>query len=424
MQLGQDWLARQHPDDAMLLHCIDTAFLLHPPTRIGIAVSGGGDSVALLHLFHRWTQVSGVPIEAVTVDHGLRDAAVEEAAWVADLCARLGVAHTTLRWNEAPRGNVMAAARAARYRLIADWAGARGIGGVALGHTADDIAETFLMRLSRKAGLDGLAAMEARFERHDVQWTRPLWQQGRADLRTYLDRQGQDWLEDPTNADPGYDRTRAREVLAALGPLGIDAAGLTGTAHALFMARSALEHYTHQEARTHVTEDRGDLLIRRHAAPPFPPEIERRLLRKALHWVGGGAYPPRESALINLEAALALHGPRHTAAGCLVSEEAGPVWRISREPAAVAGLACPTTQVWDGRWRLDGPHAPGLEIRALGTALSDIDGWRDTGLPRRSLLASPSVWDGETLISAPLAGWENGWRARIVTSFGTFLVSH
>jgi tRNA(Ile)-lysidine synthase len=423
MRLDPDWL-REQGADAFLLSAVDTCLPGDRAARLGVAVSGGGDSVALLHLAWRRAQHLGQGLEAVTLDHGLRPESAAEARAVADLCTRLGVRQTTLEWTGARGGNTMAAARDARYRLIADWAKDQDIRAVLLGHTADDLAETFLMRLGRKAGLDGLAAMDQTFRRQGMTWSRPLLQQDRAALRAYLRRNAVDWTEDPTNDDPRYDRTRARAALAALAPLGVDAEGLKETAEALRMARSALEHYTAQEAKRHVIEDRGDLLIPHGPDAGLHPDIERRLIARGLQWVAGAAYAPRRTTLANLRSALENDGPRQTAAGCLVTAQAGPVLRLSREPNAVAQTRCATREIWDGRWSLNGPHAPDLEIRALGGAVKACPGWRDTGLPRASLMASPAVWRGDTLIAAPLAGHGSDWTARIVTSFASFLLSH
>ena len=128
-----------------------------PPGPVAVAVSGGGDSVALLLLLQ---ETGARPLAAVTVDHGLRPESAAEAAAVAALCSARGIAHTLLRWEEpAGAGNLQARAREARRRLIGDWARGRGIGAVALGHTLDDQAETFLLRLARGSGVDGLSGM-------------------------------------------------------------------------------------------------------------------------------------------------------------------------------------------------------------------------------------------------------------------------
>ncbi|MDF0599847.1 tRNA lysidine(34) synthetase TilS [Psychromarinibacter sp. C21-152] len=392
------------------------------PSRLGVAVSGGGDSLALLDLLMTVTG-PGVPLEAVTVDHGLRPEARDEAAHVAALCARWGVPHETLRWDGGgERGNLMANARAARYRLIADWAGRRGIGAVALGHTADDVAETFLMRLARASGIDGLATMRARFELHGLSWLRPLLDIRRTDLRAYLKSRGIAWCDDPTNADLRYDRARTRQIVEVLTPLGIDAGTLGRVADNMAAARDALQHYARIEAPRCVRVDRGDVLLDRAPDPPVPAEIDRRLLVAALIFVSGADYPPRESSLTNLRAALARQ-ESHTICGCHVSHAPDGRLRITREWNAVKDLAGPADALWDGRWRLTGPHAPELEVRALGEAVSQCPNRRTTGLPRPTLLASPSVWRGNALISAPLAGMPAGWTAELDETRCEFVAS-
>lgn len=423
MQLSPDWL-QQQGEDAPLLHVVDTAFFPKPPERIGVAVSGGGDSMALLHVAWRWSVQTGHPIEAVTVDHGLRPGAAAEAAHVAGFCADHDIPHTILTWDGAGgEGNLQAMARAARYRLIANWARLRGIGGVMLGHTADDVAETFLMRLARKSGLDGLAAMAPRFEREGLHWVRPFWQQGRAELRNYLRRHGVTWCEDPSNDDTGFERVRARKVLKALAPLGIDAQTIKESAFHLNMAKHTLAHFTRQAVATHVTEDRGDLIIRPMVdADMLPPETQRQILNRATQWFSGAQYPPRDSAMIEADIGLSRVG-KHVLAGCVLTSEKRAI-RVTREHNAVKDTRCATTEIWDGRWQLDGPHEDGLEIRALGAAVKDCPDWRDSGLPRVSLLSSPAIWRGEILIAAPLAGYNADWDARIVTDFASFMLSH
>ena len=138
----------------------------HTIDNLVVAVSGGGDSMALLHVAQAWGRAQGKAVSALTVDHGLRDEAATEAARVAEICADFGVAHRTLDWPDWDgQGNLSAAARAARYDLIGQWAARHGLAGVALGHTADDVAETLLMRMARRAGVDGLAATATRFLR-------------------------------------------------------------------------------------------------------------------------------------------------------------------------------------------------------------------------------------------------------------------
>ncbi|MGJ8618282.1 MAG: tRNA lysidine(34) synthetase TilS, partial [Sulfitobacter sp.] len=135
---------------ARLTQQVADAFLPHPPDVLGVAVSGGGDSMALLHLLHGLSALHGTKLRAVTVNHGLRPEAASEAQMVQAFCATLGVQHDTLMWKDWDGiGNLQNAARQARYQMMADWATIHGISTIALGHTADDQAETFLMRLAR-----------------------------------------------------------------------------------------------------------------------------------------------------------------------------------------------------------------------------------------------------------------------------------
>ena len=156
-------------------------------TSLGLAVSGGGDSVALLHL----AVACGLQPAVVTVNHGLRAEAASEAAQVAGVAAALGLSHETLLWQGWDHtGNLQDAARKARRRLISAWALQNNIASVALGHTQNDIAETFLMRLQRGAGVDGLAKMAGHWSEGGILWQRPLLGFTRNDLRLWLQAQG------------------------------------------------------------------------------------------------------------------------------------------------------------------------------------------------------------------------------------------
>ncbi|KEJ88233.1 tRNA lysidine(34) synthetase TilS [Sulfitobacter donghicola] len=422
MQLDQSWVMQQGAD-AMLLHAIDVAFGSELPKRVGIAVSGGGDSVALLHLFARWSEQTGHPIAAVTVDHGLRAESRAEAEGVAALCTQLGVSHDIFTWSGPNSGgNVSAAARDARYDLMAKWAKTAKVGGIALGHTMDDTAENMLIRLGRSAGLDGLAQMQTLFRRNGILWSRPLWQQHRSTLRDYLKRQQIEWVDDPTNDDPHYMRTKARRLLPSLKELGIDADSLHHSAFALRQSQEALAHYTRQEARSHVTQEGGDLLLSADFTREVPADIERRLTAAALQWVGSLPYPPRKVFAGFLGRELEAQN-RLNLAGCLVQRGKGHI-RITREFNAVKDTVTKTNEIWDTRWRLVGPHDDSLEVRALGEGVLALPDWRAIGVPRHSLMSSPAVWKGENLVAAPLAGYNLDWSAQIVADFTSFLLLH
>ncbi|MFC2966488.1 tRNA lysidine(34) synthetase TilS [Acidimangrovimonas pyrenivorans] len=404
------------PADLALIERLGRALSPQPPTALGVAVSGGGDSMALLHLLADWAAGSGCRLAAVTVDHRLRPEAAEEAAMVGRACAGLGLPHDILHWHWDGQGNLSDAARRGRYALMADWARGRGIGAVALGHTLDDQAETVLLRLARGSGVDGLSGMAARRAADGILWLRPLLDVRRAALRDFLTARGIGWAEDPSNDNPAYDRVKARTALAALAPLGIDAEGLAETAARLAMARRALEEVTLRIARDGARVEAGDVVFDRAALDEAPQEIRLRLIAHALRWIVSADYRPRLAPLAEAVAA-ALAGGRRTLAGCLISGTADSV-RISREYRAVRDSRCPTDRLWDRRWALSGPDSggipEGLELRALGEdGLAACPDWRQTGLPRDSLLATPAVWRGAELVAAPLAGRPGDWTAEL-----------
>jgi tRNA(Ile)-lysidine synthase len=388
----------------------------HP---LGLAVSGGGDSVALLLL----ALDAGLQVRAVTVDHGLRPEAAAEAAWVSRLCAGLGVPHDILQWRGWDgSGNLQDQARRARLSLIADWARAAGLGAVALGHTQDDQAETVLMRLARRAGVDGLSAMTGRRRALGMIWLRPLLWVSRDDLRADLRARGQAWIEDPSNDMLRFDRVKARQALAHLAPLGMTPAVLAGVADQMRSARTALDHQTEVAARQIARIEGGDVVMDRTGFQEQPFEIRRRLLVGALGWVGSADYGPRAASVRALLAAIGA-GRGGTLSGCRVTLQRTTL-RVAREWQAVRGTAAAPGQLWDRRWLVTGPEFKGLEVRALGEAgLCAVGDWRRSGLPRATLLASPSVWRDEVLVAAPLVRNAPGWTARLADGADGFFLS-
>ncbi len=407
-------------DDFARLWEVANNFGISRDETAGVAVSGGSDSLAILLLLHE----KGWSLDVATVDHGLRPEAADEAAFVAGICAGLGIPHTTLSVDLSDvTGNRQDQARRARYAALRDWARKRGISHIALGHTLDDEAETFLMRVSRGSGLDGLCGMNGYRQDGNVTWMRPFLASRRAELRAFLEHRGQNWIDDPSNNDERFERVRMRKALKILEPLGLTSEKISDVCYNLALVRSDLDLRARDAFVAAGDAENGDIILRfpgfREAAGGS--EVLRRTFVAALRWVSGEDYPPRSDALGDLVAALR-KGETRTLHGCLVT--AAREVRFSREYNAVKDEATPTDRLWDGRWHLDGPHAQGLEVRALGDAVKDTP-WRATGMPRQSLLSSPAIWQGETLIAAPVAGLSNGWTAEATGrgKFTEFLIS-
>jgi len=410
------------------------------PPRIGVGVSGGGDSVALLVLANDWAHANGFTLYAATVDHGLRPEAADEAAGVATLCQTLGVAHETLQWRGYDgNGNLQASARDARRNLLRDWAEDLDLAALLLGHTADDQAETFLMRLARGSGVDGLAGMS---NDDSPYFLRPLLGTRREALRDELRARGLTWVDDPSNDDPRYDRVKARQMMAHLEGLGLTTERLLQTSQHMARARGPLRRAAGAMAETLVACDGGDLLVKRDALFVGRSDSEARIMAAALCWIGGTGYKPRFAALVDFAEAL-LRGETRTLNGVLGLAE-GRDLRLTRELGAAQGPIAPetgaTNVVWDGRWRIipplpqspsdraataaPAPFPAGHSIRALGEDILACKGWRDLGRPRAALLGTPAIYHGDTLVAAPMAGFGSGWQAQIVANFSSFLQSH
>jgi tRNA(Ile)-lysidine synthase len=256
-----------------------------------LAVSGGPDSMALLWLAARWRKAHkrGPRLLAVTVDHGLRPEAAREARLAKQVAGSLDVPHRTLRWTgPKPATGLPAAARAARYRLLAKAAHAHGATHVLTAHTLDDQAETVLMRMSRGSGLAGLAAMARESEREGVGLARPLLQVSKTRLLATLDRAKLGFALDPTNRDTRFTRPRFRALMPALAAEGCDARNLARLASRLARANAALEVLVDGAERYLALKDGGALRpgFDARAFAALSEEIRLRLLLRIIDRVG------------------------------------------------------------------------------------------------------------------------------------------
>ena len=294
-----------------------------PAPRLGLAVSGGPDSLALLLLAH-----AAFPgrIEAATVDHGLRPESPGEAALVASHCAALGVPHETLSVDVVRTGEgLQSAARSARYAVLEAWAARRGLPALLTAHHLDDQAETLLMRLTRGSGVAGLSGIRAArpLGLRDNMLYRPLLAWHRAELADIVARAGFQAADDPSNADDRFARTRIRHHLAESPWL--DAAALARSATALAEAEDALAQVADEMFATRVREDGGALIL---DPAGVPPELLRRLVVRCLRGLAPEA-EPRGDQLGALLGSLA-RNETTTLAGVRI--EGGGIYRF--EPAA------------------------------------------------------------------------------------------
>ncbi|WP_088306889.1 tRNA lysidine(34) synthetase TilS [Novosphingobium sp. B 225] len=298
----------------------DLAALWAGDGRLGLAVSGGPDSLALLLLAH-----AALPdrIEAATVDHGLRAEAAEEAAMVAAICTKLGVPHRVLPVQVEP-GNVQAEARAARYAALAGWMDERGLAALATAHHADDQAETLLARLNRGSGVAGLAGVRARGQVPGtaLPLLRPLLGWRRGELGAVVDAAGIATARDPSNHDDRFDRVRLRKALA--GADWIDVPMLAASAAHLADADQALDWAAQREWSECVERSAMGLTYR----PKAPRAVAMRVLARIVTELDGE--PPRGSAVARLFDTLLARQPMSI--GGLVARAMPDGWHFTRAP--------------------------------------------------------------------------------------------
>ena len=290
---------------------------------MGLAVSGGPDSLALLLLAHE--AIEG-RFEVAAVDHGLRPESAVEAEAVAAVCALRGIACAILHPPVATTGNLQANARAARYAALGAWAGERGLAAIVTAHHADDQAETLLMRLSRGAGLRGLAAMRgtACVPGHPaLPLLRPLLGWRKAELEAVVAQAGLAPARDPANADPRFERARLRTALAAADWL--DPVALAASAAHLGEAGAALDWTASREWDECVTAHGAALVYRAQA----PRAIRLRVIERIVAELGHEG-TPRGAEIARLDDALCA-GKIATLGG--VRAEAGEQgWRFAPAP--------------------------------------------------------------------------------------------
>ncbi len=372
---------------------------LNAPDRppIALALSGGGDSLALLHLAKAWADQAGRSLIALTVDHGLNPASAGWMWFAAERAQRLGVRHQTLRWlGVKPSTGLPAAARAARHALLAEAARAAGARVVLMAHTADDLMEAQLMRAM------GASAPSPRLWSPSPAWPegrgifllRPLLGQRRAVLRALLERLGETWIDDPANDDPRFSRTLARRRLAVCPAPDV----------------SAVFPFSPPPDLGQVREGSGgDLALPRQALVAAPPEGRRRLLGALALCAAGTTRPPATTALDRLAERLGHGDFTATLAGCRIETRGEQVMFCRETGERARGGLRPIDlprgeSVFDGRFAItacdDGYRATALA--GLASRLDPAQRHALSGLPAAVRGALPAIVSPSGGVSCPV----------------------
>ncbi|WP_274423082.1 tRNA lysidine(34) synthetase TilS [Chelativorans sp. YIM 93263] len=392
--------------------------------RIIVAVSGGGDSLALLLLLRDHLKSCAVTpsLLAVTIDHGLRPESREEAQQVAHLCRQWGIAHRTLHWGGAkPGSGVSEAAREARFDLLAQAAEDAGTDLVLTGHTGDDQAETLAMRRARGRGRGLAGIAPATLYNNRVWFLRPLLTERRASLRTFLRERAVAWIEDPTNRDQRFERVRLRQSLSEdeIGRLlkqAEEEAAMRETAGR--EAAATISRFAEEVApglfrldKTGFNNADGDTAL--------------YALRILLAVAGGTPHLPSENRAGEILSQATAERARVTLSRSIVAAR-GPLIYLHRENRNLPQTSLTAEMLWDGRYRIvPSDDARNLTITPFGSTNAQsakIGGFdAPSGLVRSALAAQPALrsegaWVGlaaSSVVVHPVAG---PW-SRLLPSF-------
>ena len=397
--------------------------------------------MALLHLMAEWrAEGEAKPdLTVLTVDHGLRAELREEAAMVARMAESFGLRHAILTWTQgaSQSGGLQERAREARYDLMAAYCHAHDIPALVTAHHLDDQAETFLMRLKRGSGLDGLAAIPEESVWSGIAVLRPLLDMPKARLAATLVAAGLGWAEDPSNRDQRFERARMRADSEALAKLGLTPEALARSARRLRRARAALDAAAQTFLATHgAMSEAGYCLIERAALIAAPEEIALRALARSVNAVSGRESPLQLGKLESLLEGLS-ENPKaaHTLGGCRLQPLGGRlgVFRETRGTGLPSLRLAPGERaLWDNRFAVElrsSASAP-VTVAALGEARwRDLRGsapWLDE-LPRFAGATLPACFDGDQILVPTLGqgadaagGGRAQFSARFVNAPSTF----
>tara|TARA_B100000886_G_scaffold68206_1_gene43005 strand:+ start:176 stop:1453 length:1278 start_codon:yes stop_codon:yes gene_type:complete len=403
--------------------------LSYHPDTLGVAVSGGSDSLSLLYLIDAWSNKKNLKIVILTVDHNLRNGSADEALYVGELCNKLGLIHKTLFWDhEDIEGNLSASAREARYRLMQNSIPSDAI--LITGHTLDDQAETFLMRLRRGSGVDGLASMAEQsylsFGNDGITIFRPLLDFERQTLRKVLKFYKVDWIEDPTNNDRSFERVRVRDLLARFVEIGIDKNTIGRTALLMQSAKTALNHFASDCYEKFGSCDNGDIIFDFSEFSKQPLDVKRRLISAAQKWISNQKYRPRLSqvdALINsIDEKVTFSG-----SGTICYFHNNSI-RITREAnACVCEIEASNDVIFDRRWKLIAlENCKDLTIKCLGEdGYTFLEPGIRKKIPYKTIIALPALFNDTNLINFPFIDPESKFKFNLCKQpFNQFLLDH
>ena len=374
-----------------------------------VGVSGGADSMALLRLLHAKV---GKNIVAFTVEHGLRPESMSEAEWVHKECEKLGIHHHILRWEgDKPKTRIEEKARDARYDLLFNACREHGCRYLCLAHNLGDNVETFLMRLGKASGVEGLASIREVSERGGITILRPMLSFSRERIAATNKALKQKWVDDPSNWSDEFERVRWRKFLPELAKMGLTAEAIAGAIKKQREVADFLEEICDDfRLEFSYISPMGFGKINKEAFVILPDEHAIRILRNMLWKIGDAGYPPSPFSLRTLTrkikegkigGGVTLHGVK------VMIKDKGRSILLVREEARAADkilLSGKEKSVIFDRFRLSfkGKIPAGVWVQKLGHGFK----CDDATLPKQALWTIPALWDKDGVLIVPHLGYK------------------
>ncbi|WP_341813407.1 tRNA lysidine(34) synthetase TilS [Wolbachia endosymbiont (group B) of Germaria angustata] len=327
--------------------------------QVAIAVSGGVDSVVLLHLMINWAKKNKPSLPtALTVNHGLRLESQKEADFAVSYAKELGAKESfILNWEKKNiKGNIQLQARKARYNLLTKWCKNNNVKYLFVAHHKNDQAETFLLRLERGSGVDGLSSMDYKYFLDGIYVFRPLLNFSRSEIEKYAKLHQLRWIEDRSNYDLKYRRTLYRNLLKASDNQDVLTERICLTALHMKRAAKALMHYTRLALNDCVNvHDLGYIEIKLSEFYQLPEEVALRLLLYSIMAIVNKHYKPRYRSLIAIFNKISQKDSdiNCTLSGCKIRKYGGRIL-IMRESSKIQEITVHLTLnvpiEWDNRF--------------------------------------------------------------------------
>ena len=376
----------------------------------GLAVSGGGDSIAMLVLASEWAKANRKNIKVVTINHNLRKESKKEVIFTKEFTEKLGHAHTTLEWKRQTEvGNLQSQASFARKKLISNWAQFNKIKTVLLAHTIDDQVETILMRFARGSGVDGLVGMKKKINLEGICWFRPLLAISRNDLRNFLKLKRISWKEDPTNQDRKYLRVKSRYIIDQLKQIGIDTDLIINTSKRMENAKQVLNDVAKIACYRYMTlKQWGDIEVEKELFYSCREDTFLRILAGIIRGISGNIYRPRYKELINFYKDIITPSFKgRTLCGVLARAINKKIIVFRREPSFPNCISDLSTKsiIWDGRWQLSiSRNLKKFEyIGPLGSnGYQQIKNQVTKKKYSEGFLSSPALFNKDVVVSSPI----------------------